>query len=245
MEDFSLHHHVIDIAGSFLQPPDILAGETGHDAVNQRGADVVVFDEPVFEPLVVLAEILFPELNVLQDALLEVMAVEENQLTGEEDKSFSGIAVEGLDTTVEQLGELAGIAGCWSVRQLARRVEVNARLGGVGDDEPYVRLFGKGHEGRVLRVGVEHTADDVDAVQRIDGFALLASLQIDVIEAILPIQPVRHAPFNRLDNYNGGVEVRPHVHIPDNPVSKGAKEVPLSKLDDFLRSYALRCSLLV
>ena len=66
-----------------------------------------------------------------------------------------------------------------------------------------------------------------------------------MIEAVLPVEPVHHAFFNGLDNDNRRVEVGLPVHVPHNPVGKCAKEVTLSKLDDFLRCDALWSSLLI
>ena len=131
VESLSLYHQVVHIAGTFLQLVDVLSGEAWHNAVHQRSAYIVVAREPVLEPLIVPSKVIFPKLYVLHDACLQVMSIEENQLARHDDESLFGISVEGLETPVEQLRELARIAGGWGVAQFAGGVKVDARFGGV------------------------------------------------------------------------------------------------------------------
>ena len=119
--------------------------------------------------------------------------------------------------------------------------EGDARLGGVGDDEADFGLVGQCHEGSVLRVGVEGAADAVDACQRVDGLAVQTALQVDVVEAVLSVEPLGHAVLDGLYDYDAAVEVGILVHVVDNPVYKGAEEVALTELDDSLGCDGLGC----
>ena len=150
VEDLGLYHQVVAIASTLLELVDVLAWEARNDAVNEGCADVVVLEEPVLELLVVLAEVLFPELDVLLDALLEVVTVEEDELTRHEDEALLGVTVECLETTIEQLSQLTWIRRSRSVGELAVRIESNSSLGGVRDHETDVWLLSQGHESCVL-----------------------------------------------------------------------------------------------
>ena len=101
------------------------------------------------------------------------MPIEEDELAGHDDHALGGVTREVLVTVEQQLDELAGIAGGRRVGQPAVRVEGDARLRGVGDDEAHLRLFGECQESLELRVGIEGAADDIDARERVDGSAIL------------------------------------------------------------------------
>ena len=128
------------------------------------------------------------------------MTVEEDQFTGEDDKSFGLVTVEGLVTTVEQLHELAGIAAGGRIFELTVGVEGNAGLSGVRDHETYLGLVGQCHEGGILGVRVQRTADDIDTLQGVYGLAVLTTLQVHMVETVLSIEPVDHSFLDRLYN---------------------------------------------
>ena len=94
------------------------------------------------------------------------------------------------------------------------------------------------HESLMLCVGVEGTADGINTCQRVDWLTIFFSLQIQVIEAILSVEPVNHAVFNRLNYNDRSVEVCLLIHVEDNPVNKGTEKITFSKLDDSLRHSA-------
>ena len=239
VEDFGLHYEVVGIADLLLDLSNLLAGEARHDAVNECGAHVAVFREPCLELLIVGAEIIFPQLNVLINALLQVVSVQEDQLARHDDKTLRLVALEGLEAAVEQLGQLAWIGRGRRVGKLAIRVESNAGFGRVGDDEADFRLVGQGHEGGVLRIGVQGAADAVYARQGVHSLAVQASLQIDVIEAVLAVEPFYHTLLDGLHDYDTAVEVGLLVHVVDDPVYKRAEEVTFAKLDDSFGCCAL------
>lgn len=166
-----------------------------------------------------------------------MVTIEEDELAREDDETALRIAMEGLEATVEQLGELAGERGGGGVGETTGRVEGDAGLGGVGDDETDLWLFGQRHEGVVLGVGVEGTADDVDTLEKIDGLASLTSLEVDMIETILRVEAFGRATRSGGDDDDGGVEGGLLVHVPDDPVDKATKEVAFAELDDFFGCY--------
>ena len=173
-----------------------------------------------------------PQVDVLFDALLELLAVEEDQLAGEDDEPFVGSAVEGSEPVVEQLGQLAGVGFGRLVVRFARGIEGDARFGGVGDHETDIGIFGQLQVFVELGVGVQPAADDVDQLDAVDLLALVDSLQVEVIEAVLGVEHVHHAPFDGLYDHYAAVESGLFVHVPHDPVHEGAEEVPFPELDD-------------
>ena len=224
---------------------DIFAREARYDTVNQSCANVVVFLKPLFEALVICSEIVFPKLDILADAVFQMVTVQENQLARHKDQTFLRIAVECFVATEEQLNELARISRCRGIREFAGIIKRDSGLGGVRNHETDLRLVGKSHEGCVLAVRIQRTADHVNTLERVDCLAIQTALQIHVIEAVLTVEPLHHSFVNRLNNYYRTVEVRLCVHVPYDPVNKCAKEVTLAKLNDFLRHHALRSCELV
>ena len=109
MEDLSLHNEIICVAYLFLNSSDILAWEARNDAVNEGCAYIVVFLKPLLEAFVVSCKVVFPELDILADAIFEVMPVEENELTRHEDKAFLRITLEGLIAAIKELYEFSRI----------------------------------------------------------------------------------------------------------------------------------------
>ena len=63
-------------------------------------------------------------------------------------------------------------------------------------------MVGQRHECMVLGVRVESTADAVDSREFVDRFSIKSSLEVDVIEAVLLIEPVHHPLFDRLNNHH-------------------------------------------
>ena len=168
------------------------------------------------------------------------MSVQENQLTRHDDESFVSCSVESFEATIEQLSEFARIGRGWCISQLAGRVESDASLCGVGDDEANLWLLSQSHEGLILAIRIEGSADAVNAGEGVDLLTIQTSLQIDMIETILSIEPIDHASLNRLNHHHRGVEVGLLVHVIDNPIDKATQEIAFTKLDDSLRCMALR-----
>ncbi len=240
VENLGLYNQVVCIAHFLLNSGDVLAGEARYDTIHQRCADIVVFREPLLKALVISAEVFFPEFDVLIDALLEVVSVEEDQLARHDDKTLARAAVESLVAAVEQLNQLAGVRTCGSVGELARGVEGDTCLGGVRDDEADFWLVSECHESGVLRIGVQRTRDDIDTLQRVHCLTVQTTLQVDMVQAVLPVEPFYHTFVNRLNDNDRCIEIGLCVHVPNNPIHECAEEVPLAELNDFLRCYTLR-----
>ena len=100
-------------------------------------------------------------------------------------------------------------------------------------------MFGQGHECPVLAIGVDGTADAINAVDAVDHLACQSALQVDMIHAVLAVEPVNHASFNRLHNYHTAVEVGAVVHFLNYPIDEATQEVAFTKLDDTLWCLAL------
>jgi len=234
VECLGLNNEVVTVRDLLADGVNVLARESRNDTVNEGSAYVVVFLEPLFERSVVRAEVVFPEFDVFLDALIEVVSVEEDEFAWHDDETLGRAAVECLESTIEELGQLSRVGGGWFVRKFARVVERDARFGRVGDDETDFRLVGESHERLVLRVRVECAADDIHTVDGVDDFTVNATLEVEVVETILTIEPVNHALVNRLNDYDRGVKVGFLVHVPDNPIDKRTKEVTFAELNDTL-----------
>ena len=240
MEVLGLYDEVVAIADFLLNLGNLLAGEARNDTVYKGSVNAARLVEPLLEVSRQL-----PQFDILVDAILQHVAVEEDEFAGEDDKTLRGITVEGLPAAIQQLNQLTRIAAGGFVVQLASGVEGNTGLGGVRDDKTNLGLVGQCHEGVVLRVGVQCAADDVDTLEGVDGLAVLTTLQVDVIQTVLTVQPVDHAAVDGLYDNNRTVEVGLLVHVPDNPINECTKEVSLTKLNHLFRHHALRSKVFV
>ena len=245
VEAFCLNYEVVLVANLLLNLLDGIAWETRNDAVYQCSANVAVVGEPLLEALVISTHIALPELDILIDALLEVVTVQENQLTWHQDHTLGWVALEELVTVEQELNQLAWIRSCRSICKLARVIECDTSLCSVRDDETHLWLLSQSHESLVLRIWIQCTADNVDTLQGVDSLAVLLTLKVYVIEAVLTVQPVNHTTSQWLNYNDRTVEVGLLVHIPYNPIYECTEEVTFTKLNDFLWSDALRSSALV
>ena len=131
MEGLGLYHQVVFVSYFLLNISYFLTWEAWYDTVNQGGANVVILGEPLLERLIVFAQILFPQFNILVDTFLQVVSIEEDQLAGHDNQTFSRVSIEGLETTVEQLHQLTRIAAGGFVCELASIVKGYTGLCGV------------------------------------------------------------------------------------------------------------------
>ena len=222
VEAFCLDNEVVFVADLLLDFLDGVAWEARNDAVYEGSANVAVVGEPVFEAFIVGSEVVFPQFDIFIDAVFEVMAVEEDELTRHENQALVGVTVEEFVAVEEQLNELSGIGRGRSVGKFATVVVGNAGFSGVADDETNFWLLGQCEESVVLRIRIEGAADDVNAGQCVDRLAIFLALKVDMIETVLLVEPVHHTAFDRLNDYNAAVEIGLLVHVPDNPVYKCA-----------------------
>ncbi|CUQ34660.1 Uncharacterised protein [Segatella copri] len=108
--------------------------------------------EPLLEALVISTHIALPELDILIDTLLEVVTIEEDQLTWHQDHTLGWVALEELVAVEQELNQLAWIRSCRSICKLARVIECDTSLCSVRDDETHLWLLSQSHESLVLRI---------------------------------------------------------------------------------------------
>ena len=244
VEALSLDYEIVLVANLLLDFLDGIAWEAWYDAVYEGSAYIAVIGKPLLEALIVGAHVFLPKLDILVDALLQVMAIEEDELARHQDHTLGRVALEVFVAVEEELYQLARVRGSWSICKLARVIECDTCLSGVRDDETHLWLLCQCHKSLVLRIWIQATADDVDALQCIDSLAVLLTLEIDVIKTVLTIEPVYHTLSQWLHYDNRTVEVGLLIHVPYNPIYECTEKVTFTKLDDFLRRYALRrCTL--
>ena len=68
----------------------------------------------------------------------------------------------------------------------------------------------------------------------VHGLAVLETLEIQVIQAVLLVEPADHALLDGLDHDDGAVEIGFLVGLPYDPLDERAEEVALTELDDLL-----------
>ena len=142
-----------------------LRGKSGNDTVHEGSANIVVLFKPLLESFIVSSEIILPKFDVLLNALLQVVTIEEDEFARHDDETLRGAAVESLIAAIEQLHEFAGIAAGRSIREFAGGIESDTSLCRVGDDKTNLWLVGQCHECCILAIGIEGTADDVDTCE--------------------------------------------------------------------------------
>ena len=237
MEYLGLVKHVVLIADPLAKLGGGVPGISRNNPVNEGAINAAGVLEPVGEAFPKV-----PEVDVLADALLEVLAVLEYQLAREDDESLGHVSLEILVPVVQELGELAGIREGWLVVQLAIGIKGNSGLGGVGDDEAHLGLLGELEVFLEFAVGVESPADHVDHVHAVDTLTLVKALEIKMIEAILLVKHVHHSFLDGLYDHDGSVEIGLLVRFPDDPLDERAEEITFSELDDLLSvGLGLRC----
>ena len=237
VEDFGLVEQVVLVAGALAELCGRVAGIARHDAVDQRAVDAAGRQEPV-------AETVFeaPVVDILENALFQVLAIFEDEFAREEDEAFGLVALEVGVAVMQQLREFARIGSGRAVREAAGGIEGDARFGGVGDDEADVGLFREGEIRVEIFVGVDAARDDVDQVDAVDRLSSLQALQVEMIQAVLLVEPFDHSLFDGLDHDDGAVKVRFLVGFPDDPFDEGAQEVAFAELDHFFGvGLRLRC----
>ena len=113
------------------------------------------------------------------------MSVAEDQLTRQDDESLLSVAVETRIAAIEQLREFGRVGGGRCVAQLARVVESDTGLGGIGDDKAHLGLLGQCHERVVLCIGIQCAADAADSLAGVYLLVAFQSEQVDMVEAVL------------------------------------------------------------
>jgi len=158
--------------------------------------------------------------EVLEDALLQVVAVVLDELARDEDEAGEPRRLARLDEP-QHLG-----------RERIRALDVlDARLGRVGDDEPERR------QRRVLLDvrGQVHALDARDLLDRLDLLAVHEAPEARVVAAAAVVEDLRgHAQLvaDGLDDLDRAVEPGGIVHLLNHPVNEAAQEVALAELQN-------------
>ena len=237
VEDLGLVQQMVVIAHALAQLGGGIPRITRDNAVHKRRVHAAGLLEPGAE---VRTQV--PQVDVLADAFLQVFSVLEDQFAREDDETLRLVTLEVLPAVVQQLGKLTGIGRGRSVVQLAGRIEGDARLRRVGDDETHLRLFDELQIALEILIGAQAPADDVDQVDAVHGLAVLESLEIQVIQAVLLVEPADHALLDGLHHDDGAAKIGLLVGLPDDPLDERAKEVAFAELDYFLSvPFGLRC----
>ena len=161
-----------------------------NDAVHQGGAEGIGVVHPVDE-----GSVQVPVLGVVVAALLQLLAVVVDQLAAQDHQALVGSAVEGLVALIQHTGQLCreAVGGHLVERAVALGVS-NAGLGGVGYNG--LQLFGAGQSQHFVPLAVHIGAHTVghtgDHALGIDLLALLAAAQVQGVQALLLVDPVRH-----------------------------------------------------
>ena len=213
VERFAADEHLVPLAELLLVARGGLGiGTARDDAVDERRAEDAVVPDVGLERGVRRVG------QMLQDALLEIVAVVLDQFARDEDKSGKPCGVTRLQQAEDLRRE----------RVLALHV-LDARLRRIRDDEA---------ERRQRRVLLE-IRREVDALHGRDLLDLLHRLAADhapkarVVLAAARVQDLRrHAQLvaNRLDDLHLAVEAGPVVHLLNHPVDETAQEVALAEL---------------
>ena len=104
MEDLALYNEVVLESDALVDLVDGVLRITWNDSVYECAVNSASLLEPCLEAF---SEI--PEVDVLIDALLELLAVKKDELARKDDESLGHVAVEVLVSVIKKLGKLAGI----------------------------------------------------------------------------------------------------------------------------------------
>ena len=98
VEYFSLVEKVVLITHTLAKSGSIVPRISGDDSVNEGAVYAASVLKPSFEPITKI-----PEIDILADALLEMLAVFENQLAREDNETLSHVALDVLVAMVKEL----------------------------------------------------------------------------------------------------------------------------------------------
>ena len=104
MEDLALYNEVVLEADALVYLVNSVLRITWNDSVYECAVYTASLLEPCLEAF---SEI--PKVDVLIDALLELLAVKEDELARKDDESLGHVAVEVLVSVIKKLSELARI----------------------------------------------------------------------------------------------------------------------------------------
>ena len=156
-------------------------------------------------------------------------------LSSQNDEALALVALEILIAVVKQLREFSRVGRSRRIIKLAGRIESDAGFRRVGDDETHLALFGELEIGLEIGVRIEAAAHDIDKIDAVHGGTVEQALKVEMVEAILLVEPLDHTFLDGLHHDDGCVEVSFLVGLPYYPLDESAKEVTLTELDDLFR----------
>ena len=214
----------------------------GHDAVDERAGDDAVIVHPGLE-----LRLEIPELDVLVDAVLEVLAVMVDELDRQHDEALVMSTVERLESAIEELGQLGRIGFRRRIGQFLRALVYDAGLSRVRYDELQRIDIGQRDHLLIVAVGAYDLIDAFDDAVLFIGFAVLIAAQADGIEILLLFEEALHAGavlLDRDDEHRAGVEAIGLIGAVYTIVDKRAQEIALAELDEFYRMFFRRIEIL-
>ncbi len=154
-----------------------------------------------------------------------------DELAGEDDEAPE----PQLPPLIEKRGELAGEAGGRRIVLFAGGVKNDARLGGVGHQEPKVRIFGAVQQPLIVLIGVEAAGYAGDHPLAVYLLPVLPPPEEEGVEAVLAVDHGGQARRDRLAEHCLAVKTGLFVHLVNEIVHEGPQEVALAELEYPLR----------
>ena len=209
--------------GNFLRVTDTAR----NNAVYQRAAEGAVLVDVLLE-----AVLKAPLLDVLVDALEQLLAVVVNQLAGQHNDALLACLV----AVVQHLGQLAGEAGCGDILQLAGRVIDDACLGGVGNDDFQIIAGGNLHHllEALLLIRIQAAGNAGNDALVIDLLAVFTAAQIEGVQTLLLVNHLGQARGDGLNQNALAVPAGLLVGQIKPVINECTQEVALAKLQDLL-----------
>ena len=217
VEELTRVEHIVLVAEVDFLVPRV----TGNYSVNESVAEEVFLFNPSLE---VLAQA--PEVSVFQNARLKVVTVSVDKLTGKEYEAAKAL----VKSSLEKKGELAGEGNCRSVGHLIGALELNTRLGGVGNHESEIGVICKREVSLKIAVGLNRSRNYVDDLLFNGGDTVFHTAHNVSVNAVLCFKHFTHALVNGLNDDDGCVKVGRFVCKLNYPVNEAAKEATLAKL---------------
>ena len=172
-KDFSCIDEIILISVFFIDSGSLSSWISGNDPVYQGRTENVFFFDPVDE---IFSQI--PLVCIFQHTFFQLFSVVIDQLAGQDDKSFSFLVSECLETAVEELGQFGRIAGRGCFLKSAGRIIGDTCLGGITGNETEFRIFCAFHYFFIVAVYIQATADAGDDPFVIDFLTVFKTSQI-------------------------------------------------------------------
>ena len=238
MENLGLVKQIVLVADPLADTGRIVARIARHDTIHKGRIHTTGRVKPLRE---FRSEL--PEIDILPDALLQMLSVFENQFARENDKALRLVTGKMPESVIKELRELAGIREGGRIIQLAVRIEFYSGLCRIRYDETYLRLLRQLEIILEIDIGIDSPAYDINHFDAVHSFPFINALKIEMVESILLVEHIHPSLVDGLDHNYRCIEIRLLVCFPDDPIDKGPEEITLSELNDFFGvGFGLCCS---